>query len=400
MRGPKPQPQANAGRSSRLAGPIMALVLIAAVAGAALALYYRWQSTVPAGAVDRSRANPALNSVERLSLEYYLGTRAAALDQPAGIGVEPGAFAISPGEGAATIAANLARDGFIRDQELFLNYLVYYGYDGALIAGNHTIDPRSTIPELAQALSGGGARNLELSFLPGWRVEEMAHYLSVTSPARIDPQEFLDLAQRRQSLDLAGYDFLAALPGDASLEGYLFPGFYTITTETTSAELIGMMLAEFSRQLTPELRQLIGAQGLSTRDAVILASIVQREAVLDEEKPVIAAVFLNRLRADMPLQADPTVQYALGYQPDRQSWWKSPLALADLEVDSPYNTYRIGGLPPGAIANPSRASLEAVARPANTGYLFFVLDCTADRTGTHRFSFTFDEHLANVARCQ
>lgn len=393
------EPQPDRRRSSRVAALVMVLVAVAAVGAAAVVLYREWQGATPA-TVDRSRANPSLSTAQRLSLELSLGRHAEELTQPAGDRAEAGTFTISPGQGAATIAANLARDGFIRNEELFLTYLTYYGYDGALIAGSHQLDPRRTIPEIAQALSGGGPRNLELSFLPGWRVEEMANYLSVVRPARIDADEFLAVVQRRLPLDLSGHAFLAALPPEATLEGYLYPGTYPITTETTSAELVELMLAEFGRQLTPELRQLIGGQGLAVRDALILASIVEREAVLPEEKPLMAGVFLNRLRAGMPLQADPTVQYALGYQPETGSWWKAPLALADLEVDSPFNTYRIDGLPPGPIANPSRVSLEAVADPAVTDYLFFVLDCTAAQAGVHIFSVTFEEHLAHVERCR
>lgn len=117
----------------------------------------------------------------------------------------------------------------------------------------------------------------------------------------------------------------------------------------------------------------------------------------------MAAVFLNRLAAGMPLQADPTVQYAVGYQAATDSWWKSPLDAADLALESPYNTYQIGGLPPGPIANPGLTSLQAIANPAAVDYLFFVLDCAAGNgaaTGAHVFSVTYDEHLGHVERCR
>ena len=158
------------------------------------------------------------------------------------------------------------------------------------------------------------------------------------------------------------------------------------------------MLARFDAQVTPAMRQAYGTLGLSLRDAVILASIIEREAVLAEEKPLMAAVFLNRLAAGMPLQADPTVQYALGFV--EGTWWKSPLSAADLQVNSPYNTYLAPALPPGPISNPGLASLLAVANPADVDYLFFVLDCAAATPGAHAFSVTYDEHLANVGRCQ
>ena len=120
--------------------------------------------------------------------------------------------------------------------------------------------------------------------------------------------------------------------------------------------------------------------------------------MLVEEKPLMAAVFLNRLAAGMPLQADPTVQYALGFVDG--TWWKAPLSAADLQVNSPYNTYLVPTLPPGPISNPSLASLLAVANPADVDYLFFVLDCAAATPGAHAFSVTYEEHLANVTRCQ
>jgi UPF0755 protein len=148
------------------------------------------------------------------------------------------------------------------------------------------------------------------------------------------------------------------------------------------------------------MRQAYGFYGLNLREAVTLASIVEREAVVHEERPTIAGVFLNRLGQEMKLEADPTVQYALGYDADSSKWWKNPLTLDDLAFDSPYNTYVVTGLPPGPIANPSLASLQAVAEPAQTEFIFFVVDCTASTSGSHVFSATYEEHLANVQRCR
>lgn len=385
---------------SRLFGVLMGLALVTAVAGALFFLYREWRSSLQIAGIDALVASPNLSQTDRLLLELYLGNNADALQMPIGNGTESRPFTIAPGEPATAIAANLASVGLLRDSELFLNFVAYTGLDAALVAGSYQIDPTLTVPQLATLLSGNGPRNLELSFLPGWRMEEMTAYLDAVRPALIDPQEFLDIATGLRSVDLGEFSFLAGRPPGAPLEGYLYPTRYPITTEMTSEALIRAMLAEFGRQVDPAMRQAIGSQGISLNEAVILASIVEREAIHDEEKPVMASVFLNRFRAGMPLQADPTVQYALGFQEETGSWWKAPLSLDDLAVVSPFNTYQIDGLPPAPIANPSRIALEAVAFPADTPFLFFVLDCTAERPGTHDFSVTFDEHLAKVQRCR
>lgn len=136
---------------------------------------------------------------------------------------------------------------------------------------------------------------------------------------------------------------------------------------------------------------------MSVYQAVTLASIVEREAVIPDERPLIASVFLNRLRKGMYLNADPTVQYALGYQKQGHTWWKRPLLLEDLDVDSPYNTYRHPGLPPGPICNPGLDSLKAVANPAHTDYYYFVANDVAG-DGSHVFAKTLEEHQANIKK--
>lgn len=375
---------------------VVAAVVLTAVAAAGVVLYRLWLGT----GLDRTAVNPSLSQTQRLYLEFYLSEHAPELELPVGAGGAPRTFTISPGEGAAAIAENLRAAGLLSNTELFLNYLTYYGLDGGLVNGEYTLDPHWTIPQMAEALGAGGSRTLELRFLPGWRSEEMANYLRVVRPAQVDADEFLAIVQTQQGLDTRAFTFLSALPPGATLEGYLFPDAYTITPDTDAAALIGLMLANFDRQATPAMRQGFGAQGLTLRQALILASIVEKEATLAEEKPLMAAVFLNRLRAGMRLQADPTVQYALGYDGAADTWWPSPLDAADLAVESPYNTYQVDGLPPGPIANPGLASLQAIAAPAAVHYIFFVLDCAAVPLGRHAFSVTYEEHVANVERCR
>ena len=184
-----------------------------------------------------------------------------------------------------------------------------------------------------------------------------------------------------------------------SLEGYLFPDTYRLKPDGTAEDLIYLQLTTFGSRITPAMRQAYGTQGISLRDAITLASIVQREAVINSERPLMAGVFYNRLAQGIPLQADPTVQYAVGYWAEGNSWWKRPLWQADLDFDSPYNTYLYDGIPPGPIANPGLSALEAVAFPTETNYLFFVVDCTA-APNTHAFNVTYEEHLAKVNECR
>ena len=158
------------------------------------------------------------------------------------------------------------------------------------------------------------------------------------------------------------------------------------------------MLTNFGERVTPTMRQSFGLEGLTVYEAVILASIVERETPQIEERPLVAGVYLNRLRQDILLQADPTVQYAVGYQADSNSWWKNPLFLTDLELDSPYNTYVYPGLPPGPIASPGLSSIEAVLNPGQHDYIYFV--ALPDGSGAHVFASTFEEHAANVQRYQ
>ncbi len=173
----------------------------------------------------------------------------------------------------------------------------------------------------------------------------------------------------------------------------MFPDTYHLTQDSQPADLVSSMLETFDRRVSAELRDAYAQQGLSLYQAVTLASIVEREAVVTDERPLIASVFLNRLALDIKLDADPTVQYALGRQPDG-AWWKTALSLEDLQFDSPYNTYVYAGLPPGPIANPGLESLRAVAFPEPSPYLYFRAAC--DGSGRHTFAETFDQHLLNA----
>ncbi|MBP8000930.1 MAG: endolytic transglycosylase MltG [Chloroflexi bacterium] len=367
---------------------------------ASFILYTRWQEAQAGGRIIIEGGSPDLNPVERLYLQTILVNNAAELNDPASGAMTPAQFVVTSGQGASDIAAALQAANLLDNPDLFLNYIRYYGLDNQLEAGEYTLTPPLTIPQLAQTLTRAIAQDIELRFLEGWRLEEMAHYLATVQPANIDSEQFLALAQRRAPLDLTPYDYLASLPTTSTLEGFLYPDTYRIPTDADAAYLLSLMLQTFGERVTPAMRQAFGLQGLTVYEAVILASIVERETPQVQERPLVAGVYLNRLQQAMLLQADPTVQYAVGYQPDSGSWWKNPLFLVDLALDSPYNTYVYPGLPPGPIANPSLTSLQGVADPVQTTFLFFVADCSNSTPGAHLFSETYAEHEAKVALCR
>lgn len=380
-------------------GLVLLLLLVCILLGASAVLISRRQAAINESGIRLLDADARLGFVRRLMLQSYLAERAQALAAPAGAAGHV-AITIPAGATADQVAADLVAAGVVSDPELFINYLRYYGQDARLQAGQFTLSGQMSIPQLAEAIVGGSARDVIVSFLPGMRLEEMADVLRQTTPARIDADEFLAIARRRQRFDLAAFSFLNSLGVDMTLEGFLLPGTYSVPFDADAAYLVTEMLHNFDRQVTPAMRQAYGTLGLSLPEAVIVASIVARETPFDEERQRIASVYINRVRQGMLLQADPTVQYALGYQPASGTWWKAPLSLADLRAQHPYNTYVSEGLPPGPIANPGLASLQAVADPEETDFLFFVVDCASDPPGRHIFSRTYEEHLAHVQRCR
>jgi UPF0755 protein len=226
-----------------------------------------------------------------------------------------------------------------------------------------------------------------LTILPGWRVEEIANSLPSTG-LNITSEEFLQAVNQQPE----GYSFSGCL-GEKNLEGFLYPSSYVFLREATMNEVLSRVLMDFEVNVTSEMRNGFNSQGLDLCQAVTLASIVEREAMQDDEMPLIASVFYNRLNAGSVLASDPTVQYALGYNQDQHTWWTNPLTFQDLKVDSPYNSYIYSGLPPGPISNPGQAALEAVAFPTQTPYFYFRAAC--DGSGNHLFAETFEEHVAN-----
>ena len=298
-------------------------------------------------------------------------------------------FTIEIGESVDSVANHLQAVGLIRDADSFRTYLIYSGLDTSIQAGEYQLSTAMSALDIAHELQDATPEEVTFVVLPGWRVEEVAESLA-TSGLPITYDEFLSAAKNPPQ----GFDFLS---GAGTVEGFLYPDSYIFSRSvSTPEEMIAAMLRNFAVHLTPELVNGFEKQGLTVYQAVTLASMVEREAVQDEEQASIASVYVNRFEIGMKLDADPTVQYAIGYNILQRTWWTNPLSLLDLEINSVYNTYKYDGLPPSPIANPSLGALRAVAFPADTPYLFFRARC--DGSGFHEFSETFDEHLQNA--CQ
>lgn len=364
--------------------PFFLLLLLVILAGAILWLGVPWLAEQQFGA-----ASPALSDSQKWSYAAQLLTQRNTLLGGACSASTPKDFTINPGDSVITISRDLQNSGIIQDADAFRSYLIYTGLDTLIRADAYQLDCALPAVEIARQIKNKYLENVVFSILPGWRAEEIAAALP-SSGIEVSPSDFLAVVQSPKNLNLPKF-----IPEGASLEGFLFPGEYTIKREISPSELVQIFVDRFDSEVGENIRSEIESQGLSVYQGVILASIVQRESYNDPERDKIASVFYNRLAQGINLETDPTVQYALGYS-KQYGWWKSPLALSDLQVKSPYNTYLVNGLPPTPIANPDLSAILAVAKPAVTDYLFFRAAC--DGSGTHVFARTFAEHVANECK--
>jgi UPF0755 protein len=343
------------------------LATVAVLILAGLFVYRFLQRGMPTG----SRIDIGLGEVPGANdvlIKAYLDTNAERLLQPAGDDDTPVTFVVYSGETATDIAARLQDAGLVSDAELFRRYVQYHGIDAKIEAGEFTLRQTMTIPEVAEALQEGRVAEQAVTIQEGLRLEQVA--ATVAEQTTISEAEFLALATAGWRTAGLSYGFLAEVPPDATLEGFLFPETYRLPEDATAMDLLTRMLNEFDARVTLEMRGAAAGRGLSLYDLVTLASIVEREAVLDEERPSIAGVYHNRLRDGWLLGACPTVQYAIGTP---ENWWPQ-FTLEMTEVESPYNTYLNLGLPPGPI-------------------------CSVKNDGSHLFAVTEQEHLDHYAMC-
>src|SRR3989344_1194569 len=272
-------------------------------------------------------------------------------------------FIVQKGEGLDSIINNLYDQKLIRNKIVFFLVVKQLGLEKNIQAGDFRLNQSMDAHQIANSLTKG-TLDIWVTIIEGTRKEEIAQVISQN--LGIPETEFLKYAQ----------------------EGYLFPDTYLIPKDATAEAVIQILKTNLERRFSDDLKEKARQKNLTADEVLTLASLVEREAKYDEDRGQVASVLLNRLDSGMKLDIDATVQYALGYQPGEKSWWKKELSLDDLEMISPYNTYKNAGLPPGPIASPGLASIEAVvnANP-DTPYLFYV----SDSTGHLHFARTLEE---------
>jgi UPF0755 protein len=290
---------------------------------------------------------------------------------------------IPAGSSTRAIGDRLVASGVVRDPLTYRLSLVLGGHARGLKAGEYRFEQPMTPIEVLDKIARGDVYTVTVTFPEGLSVAEMA---AIAESHRLgSAADFIAAAG-----DKALIRTLDPLAQD--LEGYLFPETYRVSRHTDAPALVRLMVSRFEHVFSPDLRRAAERHGLSIHQLVVLASLVEKETARADERPIVAAVYLNRFRIGMALQCDPTIIYAL----QQAGRYTGNLRRDDLAFDSPYNTYRYPGLPPGPIAAPGKASLEAVVNPADVEYLYFV----SRNDGSHEFAATLAEHNRNVQKYQ
>lgn len=283
---------------------------------------------------------------------------------------------IRDGLSTAEIADRLVEKGVINSSLKFRILARLYGYDDKFRPGAYTFTADMSDEEVFEKLLTGEKRFVRFTVPEGFGVKEIAERLANLD--LVDKDEFLKAAA-----DFTPYDYMRKRQNVFyAAEGFLFPDTYNVESDIEIEEILELMANTFDDKLRPSMRVQAEKMGLSIYDLITLASLVEREVRYPEDRPIVAQVLLKRLKLNMPLQTDATLQYLMETP-------KEEVSIADTQIDSPYNTYQHAGLPPGPIANPGMASIEAVLHPSETDYLYFV----ADRRGHNHYAYTYEEHL-------
>lgn len=281
----------------------------------------------------------------------------------------PKIFVVKKGQGVREIANQLKQEGLIKDPIVFFLNTKRFGLDKQIQAGDFRLNPSMSATEVAQNLTHG-MLDIWVTVTEGKRAEEIADILKEKMPAYDETW--------REAL--------------AANEGYLFPDTYLIPKDADVEVIVSLMRNNFDKKFDSATSE--RTSQLSNNDIITIASLIEREAKHDSDRPMVASVIMNRLDIGMALQIDATVQYLLGYQPQSKTWWKKDLTMDDLAINSPYNTYKVTGLPPTPISNPGLSAIKAALNPSNTDYIYYL----SDKKGTNHYAKTLTEHNSNIKK--
>ncbi|MDR6723552.1 UPF0755 protein [Paenibacillus amylolyticus] len=321
------------------------------------------------------------------------GAYAWNMMRPLEASTEPIVFEIKSGTGTSKIAEQLQQEGLIRSGLAFKGYLKWKKQGSNFMAGTYSMNPGVSYEEIVNKLNSGEVvpeEMVKFTIPEGYTVLQMADKLS--EEGIVDRDEFIKLANDPSAFDV---DIIKDIPVDEELryvlEGYLFPETYELKKDSSTHDVMQRMLEEFQTKVNsiPNLETELQEKKLSLHELLTIASLVEREVVVDAERPLVAGVIYNRIQQDMKLEIDATVQYLL----DKP---KARLLFKDLKVESPYNMYLNKGLPPGPIASPSLPSIQAALQPEASEYLFYVTK--KDGSSGHLFAKTYKEHQQNIAK--
>lgn len=339
---------------------------------------------------------------ESIYLQVYIRLNDDQLHSTIGNDATPRRFEVLPGSTANDIGIQLVTEGFISNGTLFARYAQYKDLDDDLVPGVFYINETMDIPAILEALTDPTPTTVRFTIRENMRIEEIADQIDATTPAlAFTGDEFLSRVRTGAPIP-DDFRIEYGIPSGSSLEGFMYPATYDVPLEMPVDEFVDMLLTRFEQAITSEVVVAAAAQGRTVYQVLIIASIVEREAVLDDERPIIASVYWNRVNNGMRLDADPTVQYQLANNRADGIWWPAITQADYSTATGPYNTYLNVGLPPTPIVSPAYRSIIAAANPTPTNYLYFQVSCEGG--GQHVFFSTFEEQQAylniRLAGCQ
>ncbi|MCL5093881.1 MAG: endolytic transglycosylase MltG [Patescibacteria group bacterium] len=300
------------------------------------------------------------------------------LKQPASRKDEVVVFEIKSGQGVREITKSLEEKSLLKHPTTFLIYLKYAGLNSKIKAGVYSLNKNMNILQVAEALTQGKVSTSRITIPEGWKISEIADYLEKNQV--VSKNDFLKAANGNYL-----YDFLKDKPVDASLEGYLFPDTYFLSANPSGQTIVEKMLDNFNKKFNQELRDKAASKGYTVHEVLTIASVLEKEVRTDSDRAIVAGILYKRMANDMLLEVDSTINFITGKNDPQAS-------EEDLLIDSPYNTYKYKGLPPGPIGNPGLSAIQAALNPVETDYWYYL---NRQDTKETIFSRTFEEHLAN-----